>query len=115
MDTLPAIAPSYDSPGLDEEARVIENSFGDGYTQTAADGINSINGSLPLTWKWITTADADILIAFFRAKKGSTPFLYKIPTESSAWMWKCKRWHRDHDRGGLTTVTAQFERVYDLE
>ena len=115
MDTLPAIAPEFSSPGLDEEARVLETKFGDGYKQTAADGINNIGGNLPLEWRNITTAQANTLIAFFRGKAGYLPFRYKIPTESAAWVWKCKRWHRDHDRAGLTNVYATLERAFDFE
>ncbi|MHC1728581.1 MAG: phage tail protein [Syntrophobacteraceae bacterium] len=113
MDTLPAIAASYGS-SLDEEARILENKFGDGYTQTAADGINNIDATLPMKWEWITSAEADTLIAFFRAKAGTTPFKYKIPTEPAAWVWKCKKWSRDTDKCGLTSVNATFERRFDL-
>jgi len=114
MDALPNIPMELTSGGLSEDCRVLENPFGDGYRQRAGDGMNNIEGAYEAKWENITKAEADTLIAFFRAKGGYLPFTHTPKNETGTWIWTCKKWSRPPDRGPFTNVTATFRREFDL-
>lgn len=114
MEALPNIPMDMSSGGLTEEARVIENDFGDGYRQRAGDGINPIGSTFEAKWDNITTAEANTLVAFFRARGGYEAFTFTPPNESGTWAWTCKSWSRPPDNAGYASLSATFRREFDL-
>ena len=56
------------------QPRVLTASYGDGYTQRVAAGINNIQEGWNLTWKNRTTADANKIVRFLEIAGGVTAF-----------------------------------------
>jgi len=166
-----SIEPSYVIQ-MDEEAQVLQADFGDGYSQRAAPGLNSIKTVWQLVWKGISVTNADTLISLFRGRKGvahihwtpkraATTASKVVGTDTntytcilthisatnnkpitgsayatywsntgsggSTWAsdleyysasnemkWICKKWSRTFESNDFDTVTANFERVFDL-
>ena len=114
MATLPAIPASYSSAGQ-TSFRVLDAPFGDGYSQRAADGLNSI----PITWNvvWTSRPDADIatLYNFLIALLGYEKFQWTAPDESSPRDWICREpIVKTPVTAGYQTMKAVFEEVFDL-
>jgi phage-related protein len=63
--------PSFTTSGTDEFKELVAE-FGDGYKQTAPDGINPVREVWNLVFDPITTADIETIRAFFRARVGQT-------------------------------------------
>ena len=100
--------------------RTLEMTFGDGYSQSTEDGLNSVFDSVSLVWPGMTETAADELDAFFTERAGSKPFYWTYPRASVPQKWKCKTW----DRTPLTSkgngmdrdqITATFTEVFDLD
>lgn len=105
--------PSYDTEE-ECEARVYENKFGDGYGQRASAGINAVDSRVPVIWKRLTTTDAETLDSFLRECGGWDSWDWTFPLRSTSVKVICKRWTRKPIRAQLESITAIFERVYDL-
>jgi len=63
--------------------RVLQISFGDGYEQRIADGINSINETYSLSFKTRTKEDIDDIVVFLDAQKNVAKFLYTMPDSNN--------------------------------
>jgi len=59
--------------------RVLTASFGDGYEQRIADGINTLNETYSLTFATRLKADIDDIVAFLDGKKGVSSFVLTLP------------------------------------
>ena len=59
--------------------RVLVASFGDGYEQRIADGINTLNETYSLTFATRLKADIDDIVAFLDGKKGVSSFILTFP------------------------------------
>lgn len=94
-------------------AVVLIANFGDGYEQTAAQGLNSVSGTYTITWEFLSSTDRDTIEAFFVSQLGGQAFLYTFPTESTPKKFKCKTWTRSTN-GALWTIKAEFRQVFDL-
>ncbi len=102
------------STRLDEEARVAESRFGDGYAQRAPAGLNSLDESWSVNLRAVSRSAGDEIIAFFRTHRGVTPFDWTPPFTSVSGRWVCKRWTRTAlDEADTSDITAVFERVYE--
>lgn len=108
----PALQPSVGS-GWDVSLRMITNQFGDGYRQTAPDGLNTFPFALNLTWNSLEVSDADFIEGFFVASNG-TPFWWQKPRDSLALLWDCTKWSRRPISGGQDMITATFNQRFDL-
>lgn len=112
METLSiAQAPSTGS-NPDFKVRVIKNSFGDGYRQTAKDGLNAVVGTYRASWSALSIADADYLQAFFTRNAGK-PFRYTLPRETVARKWDCEVFGRGAPAGGYDSFQATLEERFD--
>jgi len=58
----------------DQQPRVLVATYGDGYEQRVAAGINNIPESWSLTWKNRTSAEANKIVDFFEIQGGVTAF-----------------------------------------
>jgi phage-related protein len=113
MATLPSIRPSLIS-NKKVKARILQNTFGDGYSQRAADGLNSTPSVWMLTWGGRTVSEIDTLEAFFEARGGWDDFDWTPERESSSKKFICKEWSRSFVANDNDTITAKLEEVYDL-
>lgn len=107
----PPRAPSI-GPSKSTTFGVIKATFGDGYVARAEDGINPDADSWDLAWNNTINADADTIEAFFRLKRGATPFLYTMPGETTELQWIVSGYKRTRPNTTHSTITATFTRDY---
>lgn len=112
MATFPTTyVPSYAS-SLDQQPKILEAKFGDGYEQAVFNGINYDPEKWSLKFSNISLADADAIISFFTTNNTAiTPFDWTNPN-SVAGKYKCRDWKRSYDGYEHHTVTCVFEEVY---
>ena len=67
------------SLGRSINPRVLTATFGDGYEQRIADGINTLMETYSLSFKTRLKADIDDIVAFLDSKKGVTSFTLTLP------------------------------------
>lgn len=114
METFtPAKAPSQDS-GKKVNARIKRSDFGDGYSQRAGDGLNSIKRNYNFNWNAIGVAAAQAIEDFLEARGGHEAFLYTPPREADPRKFICTEWARGYSGGDADSITATFEEVPDL-
>ena len=94
--------------------RTLSADFGDGYSQRLGDGLNTTIETWNLKWSVLTTAEKDVIVNFLDEREGYKAFNYTMPTESTSKKWICKSYKAEPLQPGLFSITASFERVYDL-
>jgi phage-related protein len=110
--TLPAgLEPSAGS-GSETATRLRKASFGDGYSQIAGDGINSVTDRVTLTIEQVPVAAADGVVATLKGWKGATTFWFTLPNETVARRWTCATWSRSWPEFGLVTLTMTLEESF---
>jgi phage-related protein len=114
MATLPNIRPDYANTSRKNEPRVLWNSFGDGYSQRAADGINNDPAEWTLGWIGRPLADINTLDDFFKARKGFEAFDWTPERETTSKKFVCKTWNRSFVWNGNDSITATFIQVFDI-
>lgn len=117
MTTLftPVRPPSVNGAREQDAWRVIRMNFGDGYSQRAEDGINNENNVWELTWENLTADEATDIVTFLKSKRGVESFYWIPPREGVQSRWLCTGLSRTIIDLERDTVTATFERVFDLE
>jgi len=112
---FPVTAPEVSFPlTRNKKFRTISADFGDGYTQRTGDGLNTSLEVYPLTWEIITEAEKDILVDFFDSLEGYLATSYMMPWDDAAKNWIIKEYTLQKTNSSYYTVTATFERVYDI-
>ena len=112
MATLPDLNLTYEI-SKSTEANVLEAEFGDGYSQRAANGINSLKDSWDLEWV-LNDTDKDTLIAFFEARGGHESFGWTPSSEDTEKMWTCRSWNRSYiESDDVFKITATLKQCYD--
>jgi phage-related protein len=106
-------APDYDAEG-EEEPKVAAIKFGDGYEQRAQVGVNVLQERWPLVFGYREQDETEEILDFFREHGGVTAFDWTAPGDTEAKKWVCRLWRRRINRGGRFTITATFERTYDV-
>lgn len=111
VETFPDVPPDwgYEIP---VEAAVAEAPFGDGYTQRAQDGLNSLRVTVPLRWTNLVTAEWSSINDFLTARAGYQAF-YWTPVGHPQMKWTCKTWRTVPKDYGYFDVTASFRREFD--
>lgn len=94
--------------------RVNKVSFGDGYEARAADGINAIVKSWPLTWKSIPEAERTALDDFLTARGGVEAFSWTPPNAVAAVAVKCEDWSWTYGEYNIVDFRATFVRVFEV-
>lgn len=87
--------------------------FADGYEQRQADGINARAATWALTFQNRDNTETAALLAFLEARNGVEAFDWTPPYGSSALRMVCREWTRSLDVYNSTTITAQFEQVFE--
>ena len=86
--------------------RVLVASFGDGYEQRIADGINTLNETYSLTFATRLKADIDDIVGFLDGKKGVSSFILTFPDTNNT----TRTGERD-----VKVVTTNYSTTYDYE
>lgn len=78
--------------GSDNETAfgVLENRFGDGYIQRAADGLNSNKDRWNVAWTNLTDAEMNLLYGFLRERAGYKPFYFLAPGDDVQKQWTAR-------------------------
>ncbi len=108
-----ALGPTYGSKPQ-KEHRVLSASFGDGYSQRVLDGLNTVIESWDMNWEVLTLSEKDVIVNFLDSMAGYKAFGYTMPGETVRKKWICKKYSATPLARGIYSLTATFERVYDL-
>ena len=76
--------------------------------------MNSLVREFSLEWANLPVGDADTICAFFDEKAGAEAFFWNAPREREPTLWICTAHARVYGDPENDTVSARFERVYDL-
>ena len=92
--------------------------FGDGYEQRLADGINSIVETFSVSFKTRPKADINNIIGYLGSLKGVTAFNFTIPDSNAGGSETtikvvCDSFEINYEYGDFYTSTAKFRRVYE--
>jgi phage-related protein len=99
---------------LDEEPRVLQTRFGDGYAQRQADGLNPLAQQWSVKFSAVDNANADDLIAFLRARGGVEAFDWTPLWHTAAIRVVCPRWSRSQPTEfGQCDISATFVQVFE--
>lgn len=93
-------------------------SFGDGYSQRIAQGINPLDEVYSVTFKTRPKADIDDIVAFFDSKQGVTNFAFTIPDTNGSGNETtvkviCEDYSISYDYDDYYSCSAVFKRVYE--
>lgn len=107
------------STQMEEAPRFSRTRFGDGYAQDAPDGLNPLAQRWRVVFRDVENSVADQIVAFFRARVGSTTGLGVfdwVPlwaTGTNKILVKCPSWNRSHaEVWGTCHIEAVFEQVF---
>ncbi len=66
------------SPQIGTTPRIFTVGYGDGYAQRMGQGLNTMLKRVPLSFSGRTDAEANVIVAFFEARGGCTPFTAQL-------------------------------------
>lgn len=89
--------------------------FGDGYEQRIADGINNLAQTMNVTFNTRPKAEIDDLVAFFESLGGVSKFRMTIDDSNGNEMIKvvCKSWNQTWNYDNFYSLSTTLERVYE--
>ena len=89
--------------------------FGDGYEQRLADGINNLVQGMNVSFTTRPKAEIDDLVAFFESLGGVTKFRMTIDDTNGNETVKvvCKSWNQTWSYDNFYSLSCSFERVYE--
>lgn len=90
-------------------------SFGDGYSQRIADGINNLQQTMSVSFATRPKAEIDDLVAFFESLGGVNKFEMIIDDSNGNETIKvlCSEWNQTWAYDSFYTLTATFTRCYE--
>lgn len=103
--------PSTNASTEKTELRVDVVQFGDGYRQTAFDGINVDISTIDVAWNNIGAQAKDEIYSFLRPRLKCTPFLFKMPDWPQAEIVYCNTMTKPYVINGLWSITATLQRA----
>lgn len=108
--------PRAPSPGTSYKAKpkILKADFGDGYSQSAADGTNWIKSTVSLTWEALTPTEEQSIVTFLRTQGGYIPFWYQLSDAPASQRWLCEEWQVERGQGGLRKVSATFTEFFGV-
>ena len=92
--------------------RKLESTFGDGYSQRTADGINTNPREWNLSFAFASEATMDLIDDFFETRGGATSFTW-IPPGKPEGTFICPEWDRLYEEKTRTIITAVFLQVFE--
>ena len=99
--------------------------FGDGYEQRLADGINSVKETYNVSFQTRPKADIDDIVGYLDSLKGVTAFNFTIPDSNqisdvgsltageTTIKVVCDGFDISYDHGDFYSASAKFRRVYE--
>tara|TARA_R100001440_G_scaffold56546_1_gene76322 strand:+ start:14 stop:418 length:405 start_codon:yes stop_codon:yes gene_type:complete len=95
--------------------------FGDGFEQRIADGINNLKQVMNVSFSTRPKAEIDALVDFFEDLNGVTKFQMTIDKDSAGSDSNttetikvvCKTWNQTWEFDNFYSLSATFERVYE--
>jgi phage-related protein len=93
--------------------RVRAVSFGDGYQQRQADGINTQPQVWSLQWQNRDNSETAAIKSFLATRSGVEAFDWTPPNEATAIRVVCGEWSVQTVKFNLNTVSAQFKQVFE--
>lgn len=113
-ETFPDIKPDRTS-SLKKSNRVLQAEFGDGYGQTALDGINTSIEEWKLSFKDYPEAQIITLRNFLDARASTEHFLWTPPLETTPKKWKqMDDYELSLPGHGSGSLVVSIKRVYVL-
>tara|TARA_R100001510_G_C7648782_1_gene206154 strand:- start:1709 stop:2095 length:387 start_codon:yes stop_codon:yes gene_type:complete len=99
----------------DNTPRIHAVSFGDGYEQRIANGINTLDQTMSVSFSTRPKAEIDDLVAFFESLGGVSKFEMIIDDTNGAETIKvtCKSWSQTWVYDDFYTLSASFQRCYE--
>ena len=93
-------------------------SFGDGYEQRLADGINNLQQELNVSFSTRPKAEIDDLVAFFESLGGVTKFRFDLEDSNEGSSTEtikcvCDTWSQTWAYENFYSLQATFRRVYE--
>ena len=102
---------------INNNPKILQAKFGDGYEQRARIGINSLNTTYSVTFSNRSIEDAYELCYFFDEVLGVTSFKFTLPQPTDDGYNTvdvvCDTYSKTLDYNNYNTVTATFRRVYN--
>ena len=96
---------------IKNETRTRELSFGDGYKETASDGINSTRKQTRVSIIVNKTA-LDSYLAIFADLQGAKPFLWSPDGSPTTDLWICKNWEYSKLSPNYFELIADFVQYF---
>jgi phage-related protein len=97
--------------------KVLIASFGDGYEQRIADGINNLRQTFAVAFNNRTKDEIDDIVAFFDSKNGVSAFAYTYPDTNNSGETTvkvvCEDYTLNYTNSDFYGCTATFRRVYE--
>lgn len=113
MATFPATPAPSQSTSAAVKPRVVTMSFGDGYSQRMAEGINNTPSVYAVQWTRIVEADRVTFNNFLLARAGVEAFSWTPPNVGAPLKFICKDWSWVYGEYNLVDFKASFEQVYE--
>lgn len=115
MDSFnPPAPPSYEGNSIKETPRLLSVSFGDGYKQTAPDGLNANDATASFTWSYLTQAQATQMMQFYKSHIGQT-IAWNAPGDLVGTnKWRITDMSSSVAGFNWFSITASFERSFEL-
>jgi phage-related protein len=119
----PCVEPSVGAQNK-PEIKILQASFGDGYSQPTPDGLNHIRSVLTLQWDGLERCERDEIIDFLECRGGTEPFIFRMPQDRQAPLWAlknadltrfaftCAEWSDTALEAKLYTVNATFRQWF---
>lgn len=92
--------------------RKLESSFGDGYSQRTADGINTNPKVWDVSFYFDSQATMDLIDDFFETRGGVTSFTWTPPGKPEG-TFICSEWDRSYREKTRTIISAVFLQVFE--
>lgn len=110
----PPVNPTYDSSGT-TKFRIKKIQYGNGYSQRAKDGINSVAKTFKLEWKVIDQQAYDYIYNFFTSLGGSQSFKYQVPgLDNEQRLYVSGEVSHKSVAVGVYEISVDIEQVFDL-
>ena len=99
--------------GSTKETSIVvrEVQFGDGYKKLFNYGLNNDLKKYNFRYRNNTTLEKNTIINFLEARKGTEPFDFTAPDQSSSKKYICKNWQETFIAANVFTITVAFEEV----
>jgi phage-related protein len=109
----PPVAPEYGASNK-PKIKLLEAEFGDGYTQTARDGVNHIRATWELNWPVLKPTDAEEIETFITEHGGDVAFYWTAPDKPSPQKWTCKDWSFTIAGPNHRSIRATFVQSFNI-